>query len=35
LPATVQTDLAAISSKGVVKSPGKGTINPNLLFTSY
>ena len=34
-PATVSSTLAGLTSKNVVKSAGKGTTNPNLLFTSY
>jgi subtilisin family serine protease len=35
LPATVQSTLSGLTSKGVVKSAGKGTVNPNLLFTNF
>jgi subtilisin family serine protease len=35
LPATVQSALSVLTTKGVVKSAGKGTTNPNLLFTRY
>jgi subtilisin family serine protease len=35
LPATVANTLSGLTSKSVVKSAGKGTTNPNLLFTKF
>jgi subtilisin family serine protease len=34
-PAQVSTALAAATTKGAVKSAGKGTTSPNLLFTNF
>lgn len=34
-PSIVQSTIVSTATQKAVKSPGKGTINPNLLFTSY